>query len=155
RVRRGDEELDVPVEDVVVGDIVIVRPGERIPVDGVVTAGHSAVDESMLTGESIPVTKQPGDEVVGGSINKTGHFEFRATKIGRDTALARIIQLVEQAQGSKAPIQRTVDVVAAYFVPAVIAIATIAFVVWMLVGPEPRFSFALTTFIAVLIIACP
>ena len=113
------------------GDIVVVRPGEKIPVDGVVLEGRSAVDESMLTGESIPVEKKPGDEVIGATINKTGTFRFRATKVGKDTALAQIVRLVEEAQGSKAPIQRLADCVAGIFVPAVIAIAVVTFVVWL------------------------
>ncbi len=155
RVRRNREDLEVPVEDVQVGDIVLVRPGERIPVDGEILSGASTVDESMLTGESLPVSKQPGHEVIGGTINKVGSFEFRATRIGQDTALARIIQLVEQAQGSKAPIQKLVDVIAAYFVPAVLSIGVMSFIFWSIYGPEPQLTFALTTFIAVLIIACP
>jgi Cu+-exporting ATPase len=148
-------EVDLPIEAVQVGDIVIVRPGERIPVDGILTQGHSAVDESMLTGESIPVEKREGDEVIGATINATGSFRFRATRIGRETALAQIIRLVEEAQGSKAPIQRLVDRIAAYFVPVVIGIAVLAAVVWLLVGPEPRLTYALLAFVAVLIIACP
>ncbi len=155
RVRRNGEDLEIPVEEVLVGDVVLVRPGERIPVDGEITSGSSTVDESMLTGESMPVTKKPGHEVIGGTINKVGSFQFRATKIGRDTALARIIQLVEQAQGSKAPIQKMVDVIAAYFVPAVLSVALVSFIFWSIYGPEPQLTFALTTFIAVLIIACP
>lgn len=155
RVKRQDQEMEIPVEEVQVGDLVLVRPGERIPVDGEVIRGSSSIDESMLTGESLPVFKQAGDEVIGGTINKVGSLEFRATKVGRETALARIIQLVEQAQGSKAPIQRLVDVIAAYFVPAVVSVAVLSFIVWSIFGPEPQLTFALTTFIAVLIIACP
>jgi len=155
RVRRKGEDLEIPVDEVLVGDVVLVRPGERIPVDGEITSGSSTVDESMLTGESMPVSKKPGHEVIGGTINKVGSFQFRATKIGRDTALARIIQLVEQAQGSKAPIQKMVDVIAAYFVPAVFSVALVSFIFWSIYGPEPQLTFALTTFIAVLIIACP
>ena len=153
-VRRG-VEADLPVETVEIGDLIVVRPGEKIPVDGVVVDGRSAVDESMLSGEPIPVTKQAGDEVIGATLNKTGSFRFRATRVGRDTALAQIIQLVEQAQGSKPPIQRLADVVAGYFVPAVIAIAVLTFLGWYVFGPEPVFSNALLSFIAVLIIACP
>jgi len=149
----GDEQ-EVPIDDVAVNDIVVVRPGERIPVDGVVTEGSSAVDESMLTGESIPVEKQPGAQVVGATINKTGYFRFRATKVGKDTALAQIIRLVEQAQGSKAPIQRLADTVAGYFVPIVMGIAVITLLAWYFLGGQP-FVFALTAFIAVLVIACP
>ena len=155
RVLRDGLEQDIPVEDMLVGDLVLVRPGEKIPVDGIVVSGSSAVDESMLTGESIPVSKKLDDEVIGATINKTGSFRFRATKVGKDTALAQIIRLVEEAQGSKAPIQRLVDVISAYFVPAVVVISLISFVVWWIVGPPPAFTFALTTFIAVLIIACP
>ncbi|MEN6519551.1 MAG: heavy metal translocating P-type ATPase [Armatimonadota bacterium] len=155
RVSRDGEEVDIPVEDVAVGDIVIVRPGEKIPVDGIVVDGTSAVDESMITGESIPVTKRAGDGVIGATINKTGSFTFRATKVGKDTALAHIIQMVEQAQGSKAPIQRLADIISGYFVPIVIGIAIITFIVWLLWGPAPAFNYALLNFVAVLIIACP
>ncbi len=155
RVIRNDTELDIPIAEVVVGDIVVVRPGDRIPVDGVVREGHSSVDESMITGESLPVEKTVGSEVIGGTINRTGAFRFVATKVGRDTALAQIIRLVEEAQGSKAPIQRLADQVAAVFVPVVIGIALVTFAIWMLVGPQPRFTFALVNFVAVLIIACP
>lgn len=148
-------EVDVPVDEVKVNDLVLVRPGEKIPVDGMVVEGSSAVDESMITGESIPVTKKAGDEVIGATINKTGSFTFRATKVGHDTALAQIIRMVEQAQGSKAPIQRLADVIASYFVPVVIGIAIITFIAWMVWGPAPAFNRALLSFIAVLIIACP
>ncbi len=153
-VRRG-VEADIPVENVEVDDIIVVRPGEKIPVDGVVVDGRSAVDESMLTGEPIPVAKQAGNEVTGATINKTGSFRFRATRVGKDTTLAQIIKLVEQAQGSKAPIQRLADIVAGYFVPAVIAIAVLTFAVWYFFGPQPAFNNALLSFVAVLIIACP
>ncbi len=152
-VLRGNKEVEVPIEQVQVNDILIVKPGQKIPVDGIVLTGYSAVDESMITGESIPVEKKKGDKIVGATINKTGTFTFRATKVGSETALAQIIKLVEEAQGSKAPIQRLVDTVSAYFVPAVVIIALLAFFTWILVGEE--FSFALTTFVAVLIIACP
>ncbi|KRT77080.1 MAG: Cu(2+)-binding/translocating P-type ATPase, Cu2+-exporting ATPase [Armatimonadetes bacterium CSP1-3] len=155
RIVRDGEEVDIPVEDVQVGDAVVVRPGEKIPVDGVVISGHSAVDESMLTGESIPVEKREGDEVIGATLNKTGSFRFHTTRVGRDTALAQIIRLVEEAQGSKAPIQRLVDRIAAYFVPAVIVIAVVTGAVWLLFGPEPRLTYALLAFVSVLIIACP
>ena len=155
RVIRNSEEVDIPIEDVVVGDLILVRPGERIPVDGIISSGHSAVDESMLTGESVPVDKDVGDEVIGATINKTGTFKFEATKVGKDTVLAQIIQLVEDAQGSKAPIQKLVDRVSAYFVPSVVLIATLSFILWAIFGPQPALVFALTTFIAVLIIACP
>jgi len=152
RVVRDGVEIDIPVEDVRVGDLVVVRPGEKIPVDGTVVEGTSAVDESMITGESIPVSKRPGDQVIGATINKTGSFTFRAERVGRDTALAQIIRLVEQAQGSKAPIQRLADVISAYFVPTVMAIAAITFVIWLLLG---SFNLALLNFVAVMIIACP
>ncbi len=152
-VKRNGKEVEIPVEEVRVGDLVIVKPGEKIPVDGIVIDGHSSVDESMLTGESLPVEKQKGDEVIGATINKTGSFVFKATKVGKDTALAQIVHLVEQAQGSKAPIQRLADKISAYFVPAVLVIGLLALAVWLLAG-EP-FAFALTTFIAVVIIACP
>lgn len=148
-------EWDIPVADVVVGDEVLVRPGEKVPVDGVVLDGSSAVDESMLTGESIPVEKGPGSEVIGATLNKTGAFRFRATKVGRDTALAQIVRLVEEAQGSKAPIQRVADRIAAVFVPAVLLAALAAFTVWIIVGPEPRFTTALIVFVSVVVIACP
>jgi Cu+-exporting ATPase len=152
-VLRQDQEKEIPVEEVVVGDIIIVKPGQKIPVDGIVTEGHSSVDESMITGESIPVEKVQGSQVVGATINKTGSFKFQATKVGKDTALAQIIKLVEEAQGSKAPIQELADRISAYFVPAVVAIGIIAFIVWLIAGKG--FLFALTIFIAVLIIACP
>lgn len=155
RVIRDGSEADVPVEDVVAGDVVVVRPGEKIPVDGVVLEGFSTVDESMITGESMPVEKSAGVEVIGATLNKTGTFRFRATKVGRDTALAQIIRLVEEAQGTKAPIQRLADKVAAYFVPVVIGIALVTGGVWLAFGPEPALTYALLTFVAVLIIACP
>jgi Cu+-exporting ATPase len=155
RVVRNGSEVEVPVETVKAGDMVVVRPGERIPVDGLVDSGHSAVDESMLTGESIPVEKSPGDEVIGATMNKTGSFTFKATKVGAESALAQIIKLVEDAQGSKAPIQRLADKVAAIFVPVVMAIAVVTFLIWYVVGPEPRLTFAFISFVTVLIIACP
>jgi Cu+-exporting ATPase len=155
RVVRDGQEIDVPVETVEVDDIILVRPGEKIPVDGELTEGISTVDESMLTGESMPVDKETGKLVFGATINKFGTFKFRATKVGKDTVLAQIIQLVEDAQGSKAPIQRLADQVAAYFVPAVIGIALAAFLFWMLLGPAPALTFAVLVFVAILIIACP
>jgi Cu+-exporting ATPase len=155
RVVREGAEREVPVDEVVVGDVVVVRPGEKIPADGVVLDGTSAVDESMITGESMPVDKAPGAEVIGATINRTGAFRFRATRVGRDTALAQIIRLVEDAQGSKAPIQRLADRVAAYFVPVVIGVALLTAVVWLAVGPQPALTYALLNFVAVLIIACP
>jgi len=155
RVVRGGEEVDVPVEDVVVGDIVVVRPGEKVAVDGRVVSGGSAVDESMITGESIPVTKQEGAEVIGATINASGSFRFAATKVGEDTVLYQIMRMVEEAQGSKAPIQRLADKISAVFVPAVIGVAAATFAVWLLLGPEPALTFALLNTVAVLIIACP
>src|SRR5215216_589528 len=155
RVVRGGEELDVPVESVDIGDVVVVRPGEKIPVDGLVLSGESAVDESMITGESIPVTKREGDEVIGATMNTSGSFRFTATKVGEDTALHQIMRLVEEAQGSKAPIQRLADRISGVFVPAVIGVAAVTFVVWLLFGPEPALTFAVLNMVAVLIIACP
>ncbi|MBX9624979.1 MAG: cadmium-translocating P-type ATPase [Gemmataceae bacterium] len=156
RVERGGAEADVPVAEVVPGDIVRVRPGEKIPVDGTVLDGSSAVDEGMLTGEPLPVTKRPGDPVIGATVNTTGSFRMTATKVGADTVLQQIVRLVREAQGSKAPIQRLADVVAGYFVPAVLCVAVATFVVWFdLSPPETRLSFALLTFVSVLIIACP
>jgi Cu+-exporting ATPase len=155
RVVRGGEEVDVPVEDVVVGDVVVVRPGEKIPVDGRVLSGESAVDESMITGESIPVTKREGDEVIGATMNTSGSFRLEVTRVGKDTALSQIMKLVEEAQGSKAPIQRLADRISGVFVPAVIGVAAVTFVVWLLLGPEPALTFALLNTVAVLIIACP
>ena len=155
RVVRGDEEVDVPVEDVVVGDVLVVRPGEKVAVDGRVVSGESAVDESMITGESMPVTKREGDEVIGATISSSGSFRFRATKVGEDTALYQIMRMVEEAQGSKAPIQRLADKISAVFVPAVIGVAAATFGVWLLLGPQPSLTFALLNAVAVLIIACP
>jgi len=154
-VIRDGEEREILVEDVQVGDLIVVHPGERVPVDGVVRQGYSSLDESMITGESIPVEKKVGDEVIGASINKTGSFEFEATRVGKDTTLARIVRLVEEAQGSKAPIQRLADVIASYFVPVVIGVAIITFTIWYFVGPAPALTFAILNFVAVLIIACP
>lgn len=153
RVLRDGAEVDIPVEQVRVGDTVIVRPGEKIPVDGVVVDGHSAVDESMITGESLPVEKGPGDEVIGATINKQGLFKFEATRIGRETALAQIIRLVEQAQGSKAPIQRLADQVSAVFVPLVVSVAVVTFAIWLIGTGD--FTPSMIRMIAVLIIACP
>ncbi len=155
RVVRDDREMDISIDRVQVNDVVVVRPGEKVPVDGVVLEGRSALDESMVTGESIPVEKGPDDTVIGATINKTGSFRFRATKVGKETMLAQIIKLVEEAQGSKAPIQRLADVIASYFVPAVMITASITFVIWWLFGPTPAFTYALLNFVAVLIIACP
>ena len=155
RVLRDGGEFDVGVEDVVPGDVVLVRPGERLPVDGEVLEGASSVDESMLTGESVPVDKAPGDTVYGATVNTTGGFSFRATKVGRDSALAQIVRLVEDAQGSRAPVQRLADAVAAYFVPAVVAVSIAAFTVWLFLGPAPAYLSATLVAVAVLIIACP
>jgi P-type Cu+ transporter len=155
RVFRNGQEMDVPVEEVVRGDLVMVRPGEKVPVDGIVKEGRSSLDESMVTGESLPVEKNPGDEVIGATINKMGTFKFEATKVGKDTMLSQIVKMVEEAQGSKPPIARLVDVIASYFVPAVIGIAIITFIVWYFGGPAPALTYALLNFVAVLIIACP
>src|SRR6266545_4316400 len=155
RVLRDGREEDVAIGAVAVGDLVRVRPGERVAVDGEVVEGASAVDESMLTGESLPVEKGPGAAVVGGSVNRTGSFTFRATRVGKETVLAQIIRLVEEAQGSKAPIQRLADRVASVFVPVVLVIAAVTFGVWSLWGPEPAFFHALTNAVGVLVIACP
>ena len=155
RIVRANREVDIPVGEVAAGDLVLVRPGERIPVDGEVIEGGSSVDESMITGESMPVDKAPGSQVTGATINTAGSFKFRATRVGSETVLAGIIRLVEDAQGSKAPVQRLADVIAGYFVPAVFAVAAVTFVLWLLFGPEPSFDIALLNFIAVLIIACP
>lgn len=152
-VIRDGQEKEILIDEVQIGDIIVVRPGERIPVDGVVIEGHSGVDEAMITGESIPVEKSIGSEVIGATINKSGTFKFKATKIGKDTFLAQIIRLVQEAQGSKAPIQELADKISAYFVPAVLVIGMLTFVIWLLLGKG--FNFALTNFISVLIIACP
>jgi Cu+-exporting ATPase len=154
-VVRDGEEREISIEDVQVGDLIVVRPGEQVPVDGIIREGYSSIDESMITGESIPLDKKAGDEVIGASINKTGSFKFEATRVGKDTTLAQIIRLVDEAQGSKAPIQRLADVIASYFVPIVIGIATITFIIWYFVGPSPALTYAILNFVAVLIIACP
>ena len=154
-VIRGEQEHQIPVDDVAAGDMIIVRPGESIPVDGIIREGYSTIDESIVTGESIPVDKKAGDEVIGASINRTGSFRFEATRVGVDTTLSRIVRLVEQAQGSKAPIQRLADIIAGYFVPIVISIAIITFIIWYFAGPAPSLTYAILNFVAVLIIACP
>ncbi len=154
-VIRDGEEREITIEDVQIGDLILVRPGERVPVDGIIRRGYSSIDESMITGESIPVEKKVDDHVIGATINKTGSFEFEATKVGKDTTLAQITRLVEEAQGSKAPIQHLADVIASYFVPVVIGIAITTFIIWYFVGPAPTITFALLNFVAVLIIACP
>ena len=155
RVVRNGEEVDIPVDQVVIGDTVLVRPGEKIPVDGLVTDGYSAVDESMLTGESMPVEKVPGQKVFGATLNSNGALYFEATQVGGETVLAQIIRLVEEAQGSKAPIQRLADQVASYFVPVVIIASLAAFLFWMLLGPAPALTFSTLVLVSVLIIACP
>jgi Cu+-exporting ATPase len=156
RVRRpGGAEEEVPIERLAVGDVVIVRPGEIVATDGIVLAGSSAVDESMVTGESVPVQKAPGHEVTGGTLNRSGTFRFRVTKVGADTLLAQILRLVEEAQGSKARVQRLVDRIASVFVPIVFAIAFAGAAAWLVFGPQPSLGYALTAFVAVLIIACP
>ena len=153
-IKNGAEE-DVPVEDVEIGDILLVRPGEKVPVDGIIKEGYSSVDESMITGEPIPAEKNRGDEVIGGTINKTGTFKFDATKVGKEMMLSQIINLVQEAQGSKPPIARLADKISSIFVPAVMAIAALTFIIWYFFGPEPAFTYAFLNFIAVLIIACP
>jgi Cu+-exporting ATPase len=155
RVIEDDNDEVVPLDQIGVGDLVRVRPGERIPVDGEVVEGRSAVDESMVTGESMPVTKQQGDKVIAGAINRSGSFVMRAARIGRDTLLSQIVQMVATAQRSRAPIQRLADQVSGWFVPAVIAIAALAFAAWSMFGPEPRLTYGLIAAVSVLIIACP
>ncbi len=155
RIIKDGTEVDMPVEDVGIGDIIVVRPGEKIPVDGTITEGYSSVDESMVTGESIPAEKSVGDLVIGGTFNKTGSFMFEAVKVGRETMLSNIIDMVQAAQGSKPPIARLADVIASYFVPSVLGIAAITFIVWNIFGPAPAFTYSVLNFIAVLIIACP
>ena len=152
---RDGVDTEVALEAIVPGDLVRVRPGDKIPVDGLVVQGGSAIDASMLTGEAIPVVVRPGDEVIGATLNTTGTFIMRATRVGRDTALARVVELVRRAQGSKAPIQRLADRIAEVFVPVVLIAAAATFAVWYLAGPEPRLTLALTAFISVLVIACP
>jgi Cu+-exporting ATPase len=155
RVVRDGTEMELPIEQVLPGDVVTLRPGEKVPVDGIVVMGNSAIDESMLTGESIPAEKQAGDELFGATINKTGSLTFRATNVGSDTALSQIVRLVEEAQGSKAPVQHLADMIAGYFVPAVVAFSLLTFGVWIAFGPDPAVTFATLNMVAVLIIACP
>jgi P-type Cu+ transporter len=155
RVIRDGVEVEIPADAVEVGDVLVVRPGERIPVDGEVLEGGSAVDESMVTGESVPVEKGPEDEVVGGTINRSGSFRMRATRVGRDTVLSQIVELVREAQGSKPPIQRMVDRVSGIFVPVVVVVAVIMFGVWYALGPEPSLNFAVVVAVSILVIACP
>ena len=155
RVIRNGIEQDIPVEQVVAGDLVRVRPGEKVPVDGVITEGRSALDESMLTGESLPVEKGAGDSVIGATLNRSGSFVFQATKVGKDTTLAQIVRLVEDAQGSKAPMQRLADTISSYFVPVVLGLAALTFAIWLIFGPDPQVTFAVAATVAVLVIACP
>ena len=155
RVRADGTDEEVPLDEVAIGDRLRVRPGEAVPVDGTVVEGRSTLDESLVTGESMPVTKEPGDTVIGGTINQTGGVVMEAEKVGRDTMLARIVAMVAEAQRSRAPIQRLADRVAGIFVPAVIGVAVLAFIIWGLVGPDPRWANALIVAVAVLIIACP
>ena len=155
RVIKNGKDIDIPISDVAVGMVIRVRPGEKIPVDGQILEGESSIDESMVTGESIPVDKTKGDKVVGATLNKTGTFTFKATKVGSDTLLSQIIKLVEEAQSSKAPIQRLADLISSYFVPVVIMLAILTFVIWYVFGPAPTFLFAMLNMVAVLIIACP
>lgn len=155
KIKDNGEEFDIPLEQVMVGDVLRIRPGEKVPVDGVVLAGGGAVDESMITGEPIPVTKQAADNVIGATVNTTGSFTIRAEKVGGDTLLAQIVKMVSDAQRSRAPIQKLADLVSGYFVPAVIAVAVVTFVVWYLFGPAPRLAYALIAAVSVLIIACP
>ncbi len=155
RITRDGEEREVPVGEVVPGDVIVIRPGERLPVDGIVATGESYVDESMISGEPVPVAKAEGAEVVGGTVNKSGSFTYRATRVGADTVLSQIIRMVEDAQGSKPPIQAMADRIAAVFVPAVISVAVVTFLVWMAVGPSPAISFAFVAAVSVLLVACP
>jgi Cu+-exporting ATPase len=155
RVVRAGAEAEIPVDDVVVGDVLVIRPGEKVPVDALVVSGSSSVDESMVTGESMPVGKHAGDTVIGATVNGTGSLRVRADKVGADTVLAQIVRLVQQAQASKAPIQRVADAVSAYFVPAVMAVAIATFALWFTVGPAPALTLALVSAVSVLIIACP
>ena len=155
RIVRGGQEIDIPLEEVRVGDLVRVRPGERLPVDGRVVEGDSAVDESMLTGEPVPVEKSPGDQVIGATMNGYGTLLFRATRVGRDTALAHIVELVRRAQGSKAPIQRLADRIGGIFVPVVLGIGAVTFGIWFVLGPDPKLTHALVAFITVVVISCP
>lgn len=155
RVERGGQEKEILIEEVVIGDIIIIRPGEKIPVDGEITEGESLIDESMITGESMPVSKKIRDKVIGATINQFGSFKFKAEKVGKDTFLSQIIKMVEMAQGSKAPIQRLADKVSGIFVPIVLLTAISAFVLWIIFGPSPALTFAIINFVAVLIIACP
>jgi Cu+-exporting ATPase len=155
KIETSGQDVEIPLQDVRIGDLLRVRPGDGVPVDGTIVEGESSIDESMITGEAMPVTKQPSDPVIGGTVNQTGAFVMRAQKVGSDTVLARIVAMVNEAQRSRAPIQRLADTVSGYFVPAVIAVAALAFAAWMLWGPSPPFSFAVIAAVSVLIIACP
>jgi Cu+-exporting ATPase len=155
RVLRDGREVEILAEEVLLGDVVVVRPGEKIPVDGEIIKGYSTVDESLVTGESLPIDKKTGDQVVGATLNTTGTFNFKATKVGKDTALAQIVKMVQDAMGSKAPIARLVDVVSSYFVPTVMIISVLTFLIWFNFGPSPVLAFAVVTAVTVLIIACP
>ncbi len=155
QVIRSGEEVEVPVSEVEKGDVLVIRPGERIPVDGEVLEGRSAVDEALVTGESIPVEKGPGDEAIGGTLNRSGSFKMRATRVGKETVLGQIVELVREAQASKPPIQRMVDTVSSYFVPAVMIVAVVTFAAWYTIGPAPSLNYAVVTAVAVLVIACP
>src|SRR5690606_37286787 len=155
RVERDGAWVELPVDQVRVGDVVLVRPGEKIAVDGEIIEGASHIDESMITGESLPVSREAGDGVVGGTLNTSGSLHFRATKVGSDTMLAQIIRMVEDAQAGKLPIQAVVDRITSVFVPVVIGLSILTFLVWLFIGPEPRLSYALVNAVAVMIIACP
>ena len=155
RIKADGSDEDIPLESVAVGDRLRVRPGEKVPVDGELLEGRSSIDESMVTGESMPVTKSVGDKLIGGTINQTGGFVMRADKVGRDTVLSRIVDMVAAAQRSRAPIQRLADQVSGWFVPVVIGVAILAFVAWAIWGPEPRMTYGLVAAVSVLIIACP
>ena len=155
KVIRNGEEIELPVDQVEVGDVIQIRPGEKIPVDGRIIQGYSSIDESMITGESLPVEKQKGDQVIGATLNKTGSFQVTAEKVGSESVLSQIIQMVREAQGSKAPVQKLADKIAAIFVPVVIAIAIVSAGIWYFVGPSPQLTYAFVTLVTVLIIACP
>jgi len=154
-LHEGQHEMEVPIEKVASGDLLLVKPGEKIPVDGMIVEGTATLDESMVTGESLPVDKKEGDAVIGATINKTSSFKMKATKVGADSFLAQIVKMVEDAQASRAPIQKLADLVVSYFVPVVLAISAISFIIWLIFGPAPAFSFALVNAIAVLVVACP
>lgn len=154
-LHEGKHEMEIPIEEVKIGDIILVKPGEKVPVDGIIIEGMSAIDESMVTGESMPIDKKVGDPVIGATINKTGAFKFKAAKVGKETFLAQVIKLVEEAQASKAPIQRLADAITQYFVPIVLATAILSFILWLILGPAPALGLALINAVAVLVVACP